>query len=298
MRMWAVPLIAAGIVACASAPGPPPRGPQADLSVWREFVDVLRAGPFPAERVRPYQPELLDGNLGALEIIRQQARAAELKRTPEVFRVGRQLHYLLPLTLESGKATYTFTFLVDGDRWYFQHLDAIAIRLDRLGSLPVSSFPDVPEDTKAWMRAEYDVTRQVWLYQTLKAEKGVAEARKWLTDGAGYALAARVWIPFVSPERAFVLYLCWEQANLRGGRVTLERLEDSDASVRLTPAWFLLYRISGHLRQQIAIDEYRDLFEYLWRDRARNAGWSVEFSYTGDEVVMHLSRARAAAPEG
>ncbi len=297
MRMWAWPLVGAGLWACASGSTPAPAVPQPDLAVWREFVTLLQAGPFPADRVRPYQPELLESNLRSLEDIRQQADPRELKRTPEVFRVGPQLHYLLPLKLKDGKATYTFTFLVDGDRWYYQHLDAIAIRLDRLGSLPVSSFPDLPEGTKAWMRAEYDVTRQVWLYRTLAAEKGGAEARKWLTDGAGYALAARVWIPFVSPERAFVLYLCWEQANLRGSSVTLERLEDNEATVRFTPAWFLLYRITGHLRQQIAFDEYRGLFEYLWRDRASNAGWNVEFSYAGDEVVMHLRRAPPGAKQ-
>ncbi len=297
MRLWALPLIAAGLAACATTRAPAPVAPQPELATWREFVALLQAGPFPAERVRPYRPELLESNLRALEIIRQEAGAGELKRAPEVFRVGQQLHYLLPLTLKSGKATYTFSFLVDGGRWYFQHLDAITIRLDRIGSLPVWSFPDLPEDTKAWMRAEYDVTRQVWLYRTLAAEKGADEARRWLTDGAGYALAARVWIPFVSPERAFVLYLCWEQANLRGSSVTLERLEDNEATVRFTPAWFLLYRITGHLRQQIAFDEYRDLFEFLWRDRARNAGWNVEFSYAGDEVVMHLRRAPAAAKQ-
>ncbi len=294
MRMWALPLVAAGLVGCASASTPAPGVPQPDLAVWREFVTLLQAGPFPADRVRPYRPELLEPNLRFLEVIREQADPRELRRTPEVFRVQRQLHFLLPLELGGTRGTYTFSFLLDGDRWYYQHLDAIAIRLDRLGPLPVSSFPDLPEDRKAWMRAEGEVTKQVWLYNTIAAEKGVEEARRWLSDGAGYALAARVWIPFVEPTRAFVLYLCWEQANLRGEQVTLERLDDDAAVVRFTPAWFRLYRITGHLRQQIAFEDYRAIFEHIWRDRATNGGWSVDFSYAGDEVVLHLRRAAAA----
>ncbi len=295
MKPWVVALFAAVALGCASAPPARNTAAQPDLAVWHQFLALLRAGPFPAERIRPYDEGLRESNLRVLEKIRREASPRELARTPEVFRVGQQIHYLLPLTLNEGKATYTFTFVLDGDRWYYQHLDAIAIRLDRLGPLPVSKFPDLPEATKGWMRAESDVTKQVWLYKTVAAEKGPDEARRWLNDGAGYALTARVWIPFVEPGRAFVLYLCWEQANLRGNAVSLERLDEDEAVVRFTPEWFLLYRIAGHLRGQIALEEYRRLFESIWQDRAANAGWRVDFAYRGDEVVMHLRRARREA---
>jgi len=97
-------------------------------------------------------------------------------------------------------------------------------------------------------------------------------------------------VPFVAPERAFVLYLCWEQANLRGNDVTLERLDDTEAVVRMRPMYFLLYDRTAHLKQQIPFEDYRRLFEHRWEDRATSAGWQIEFSYEGEECVFHLRR--------
>lgn len=261
----------------------------ADIVRWREFVALLRSAPFPSERVRPYQESLRASNLQVLALLRQRAHPEEWEMPKEAFHVGQQVHYILPLTIDGNQDTYTFSFVVDNGRWYFQHLDAIQLRLDKIGALPVSSFPDLPEATKAWMRAEQDATRDVWMYNTLVAEKGKDRALKWLLDGAGYALAARVWIPFMSPSRAFVLYACWEQANLRGNGVTLEALTEDTAIVRLASTWFKLYEISGHLKQQITLEDYRTIFEERWRDRAAEAGWTVTFEYAGSDVVMRFT---------
>ncbi|UCF06032.1 MAG: hypothetical protein JSV33_03095 [bacterium] len=265
---------------------------QADVAVWQEFVNLLKTRPFPSERVRPYREELRKSVLGFLELMREQADWEEWTVEPAAFRVGDQLHFLLPLTFGEHTVDYSFSFLVEGDEWFFQHFEAIALRMDQLGPVPVSEFPDLPDDTKAWMRAEIAVSRDVWLYNALAAEKDRDVALDWFRDGAGYALAARAWVPFVSPERAFVLYLCWEQANLRGNILTLERLEDEEAVVRFIPMYFLLYKNTGHLKQQISFEDYRRLFEFRWRDRATNAGWKIDFSYEGDECVLHLHRER------
>lgn len=270
--------------------------PLDEMTVWREFVTFLRSAPFPSERVRPYQEGLREAVLRYLAIIRAQARSEELRSTPEIFRVGQQIHYVLPLTLDGNVATYTFSFVLDGGRWFFQHLEAIQLRLDTIGSLPVSSFPDVPEATKAWIRAEQDATRDVWLYNTLVPEKGKDAALSWFRDGAGYALAAKSWVPFIAPERAFILYACWEQANLRGNGITLEVLTADAAVIRMASQWFKLYDVTAHLRQQIKLEDYRSLFEDRWRDRARAAGWIVSFAYLGSEVVLRFRRqSRGAA---
>lgn len=267
---------------------------QSEVAVWQEFVDLLKSGSFPAERVRPYQESLREPLLGFLKLMREQANWEEWNTEPDVFRVGDQLHFLLPLTSGEDTTTYSFSFLVEGDEWFFQHLESIALRMDQLGPLPVSEFPDLPDATKARIRAELEVSRDVWLYNALVAEKGRDAALDWFRDGAGYALAARSWVPFVSPEQAFVLYLCWEQAKLRGNKLTLERLGDEEAVVRFTPMYFMLYEMTGHLRQQIPLEEYRRLFEFKWRDRATNAGWSVDFSYDSDECVLHFRRLQEA----
>lgn len=115
-------------------------------------------------------------------------------------------------------------------------------------------------------------------------------------DGAGYFLAAKTWVPFVEPRRAFILYACWEQANLRGNPVTLEKLGDAEAVVRVSTYYFGLYKASAHLRQQIPFEDYRRIFETIWRDRARAAGWAFEIEYKDEgypasSCVLRFKRA-------
>ena len=286
--MRIVSLGVALLLACSGLGQADAAAPASDMAVWYEFVDLLRAQPFPTGRVRPYQEGLREPVLGFLKMMREQADWGEWISEPEAFRVDERIHYVLPLTFTGQRATYCFSFILEDGEWYFQHLEGIFLRLDELGPLPASEFPDLPEATKSWMRAELEVSREVWLYNMLAGEKGRDAALDWFRDGAGYALAARSWVPFVSPERAFVLYLCWEQANLRGNALVLEALTDNEAVVRFTPMYLLLYEKTGHLRQQITFDEYISLFEFRWRDRATSAGWDIEFSYEGPECVMRL----------
>ena len=82
---------------------------------------------------------------GFLKIMREKADWQEFESESEVHNVGKQVHYLIPLTFDGGQATYCFSFLVEDDNWYFQHLEAITIRLDKIGSLPTSKFPDLAE---------------------------------------------------------------------------------------------------------------------------------------------------------
>jgi hypothetical protein len=284
--------LCAGFILASLAPPPAAAPvPAADTATWHEFVELLKSQPFPAERIKPYQEGLREPLLGFLETMRHQADWEEWRSEPDAFRVDDRVHFVLPLTFGGQTATYCFSFIVEGGAWYFQHLEGISLRLDELGPPPTSAFPDLPEPTKAWMRAELEVSREIWLYNTLAGEKGRESARDWFRDGPGYALAARSWVPFVRPERAFVLYLCWEQANLRGNALVLEELTEDEALIRFTPIYLLLYEKTAHLRQQIAFEEYRDLFEFKWRDRAASAGWDVEFSYDGAECLMRFHRA-------
>jgi hypothetical protein len=60
-------------------------------------------------------------------------------------------------------------------------------------------------------------------------------------------------VPYVEPSRALILYLCWEQANLIGNHVILEKVEAREAIVRLRTGFFRLYKVSAHLGQQIPL---------------------------------------------
>lgn len=123
------------------------------------------------------------------------------------------------------------------------------------------------------MREEIRVTEMVRLYQWMEKEKGQEFALNWFLDGEGYVLAARAWVPFVPVHQAFILYLCWEQSNLRGSPVTLVVRSDEIVRVEIDFMYFHLYYRTGHRKLQISFEDYRKLFEATWIDRAEQAGW-------------------------
>jgi len=266
-----------------------------DISIWKEFVAALKKGEITPDRLRPYYEEFRSPLMGYLKEMREKAAWPELEAEPEVHRVGDRVHFLIPLTFEGPSVTYVFSFLSEPDTWYFQHLEAITIRMDKIGALPTSTFPDVPEETKAHIREETHWSREVRVFNLLAQEKGKDFAFDFFKDGNGYFLAARVWVPFVEPSRAFILYLCWEQANLIGNAVTLEKLEESEAVVRLRTYYFRLYKVAAHLSQQISFEDYRRIFETMWLDRARAAGWQlrveyIDKDYPAAECVLNFTR--------
>jgi hypothetical protein len=268
---------------------------QQDLRVWREFVDILKSGKMTADRIRPlaqlgdsYKPTLL----GFLDSVRAQASSADWDAQPEVIRIEDRLQFIVPWSARNQKITYCFSFVTDSTHWYFQHLEAIFIRLDKIGDLPTSSFPDVSEEMKAWAREEIYWSFVILnVYLPLVKERGKEVALNTLKDGAGYFVGARTWVPFCAPNKAFVLYLCWEQAHLRGNQFTLLKLEDDHATVQMNTHYFALFFTAAHLRPVISLADFTSIFETIWRDRASKAGWHLDIEYAADhQVTFHLTR--------
>ena len=269
-----------------------------DLGVWNDFSLAFRDGRITAERIRPYFEQLREPVLRFVETIRAQARPDDWEQKPEIHRIGNQIHFLIPLsTAGDKKTTYCLTVVTDAETWFLQHVEAIFIRLDQVGPPPVSQFPDVTAGQKNWMREEIAMTERVRLFNLLAKEKGKLFAFRWFKDGAGYFLAARTWVPFVRPTRAFVLYACWEQSNLRGRPVTLQSLNDDQAVVDLDAVEWRLYEQTAHLRQMISRDDYRTLYETVWQDRASAAGWDLRIGYAGAKVRLEFQRHEPEALE-
>ncbi|MBI5239404.1 MAG: ChaN family lipoprotein [Elusimicrobia bacterium] len=268
---------------------------QSDLQTWRSFREALRSGKMadPA-RYRPLLPMLREPLIGFMSDMRKNVDWEDPGPDPEVFRVGDRVHYIVTLASGQGESkstgTFCFTLVLEQGQWYFQHVESIFLRLDKIGEPPVSSFPDLAEGQKLWIRDEIQATKDVRLFAQLSRDKGKASALDWFKDGAGYALQARTWVPFVSPARAFILYLCWDLANLRGEAAVLESLSDQEARVRFSPRAFALYERTGHLKKQISGEDFRSLFETVWLDRAQSAGWDLSISYEGEKCVFRFVR--------
>jgi hypothetical protein len=284
--------LALGIVGAAALPAQDDEA----LRIWKEFIADLRAGRMEnPERFRLLNPAWNDTFVGWMKIFRESADWDRPAAPPEVFRVGDEVKYVAPLWIKSEDGprehTYCFTLILEKGRWYYRHLESITLRLDKVKALPASEFPDVPEETKAWIRNEIEMSDAVRLFNFLAEEKGREFAYGWFKDGPGYVVAATSWVPFFSKDRAFVLYLCWNLRNMRGEKVTLEKLENKEALVRWTrPLFFEVYHRSSHLKTWISLDDYRRLFETIWQSRAAAAGWNLTIAEDGQATLLKFSR--------
>lgn len=264
----------------------------ADTTIWTDFVRLVRSHEFPVEKIRPVVPGTEQTMLGFVKILGDSVSEEEWGRKPEIHHVGNLVHFVLPLNEGTQRVPYSFSFLVEKGDWFFHHLESITIRLDSVANFPVSSFPDIPEYKKAWIRQEFYWSQMVYLFNSLSKEKGKQAALEFFKDGGGYFLAARVWVPLVTPQRAFILYLCWEQSRLQGNAVTLKSLNEQEAIVRLDPIYFQLYEQSSHLRMQISRDDYDAIFNTIWQDRASNAGWLLAIRREGTVAWLHFARSK------
>lgn len=264
-------------------------------TVWSEFIGLMKSSSMTMDRIRPLHPSLREP---VFEILQELAckvppsawpndPALQVRGNHVICQVALSPRHAKPGHTEPGHAKpchtepcrFIFTFEVDGDHWFFRHLESITILMDSVPPLPASSFPDLPEATKAWIRAEVRATEDVRLFNYLNAERGHRFALDWFRDGQGYSMAARSWLPLLPEPAAFVLYLCWEQSVLSGSKVTLEHLDEQTAAVRICPICLQVYERAVHLKQQIPREDYEAVFEVVWEDRALAAGWHLDISW-------------------
>jgi hypothetical protein len=263
---------------------------QEEEKIWKEFMDILRSGKMTVDKIHPH-PQIGDTYkpifLGFLDSVRAQASAEDWTAQPEIIKIENRIQYIVPWSAGNKKISYCFSIVLENSGWYFQHLETIFIRLDKIDKLPASKFPDISENQKNWIREETYWSFVISnLYMPVVKSSGQQAALDMLKDGGGYFVSAKTWVPFTSPYKAFILYLCWEQANLRGNNVSLEKLEDNEATVRIKTQFFSLYTRSAHMRQFITIDDYKQIFETIWQDRAKHSGWKLEIKYSPDYSVI------------
>jgi len=263
---------------------------QDDLKIWNEFVEAVKNDQITPDKIRTYNNLPNDMLLQWSKMFKEGKLWEQIQGTPEVYKVGKHIHYIVTFAKDDWKSTFCHTFLVEDGKWYFRHLENITIRLDKIPVPPTSKFPDLPEEKKAWQRQEIYWTEQVRLFNFLSKEKGKDSAFNWFKDGEGYLMAAKTWVPFYPPEKAFILYSCWEQANLRGNKVTLEKFDSNEVVVRMEPIYLQLYKQTGHLKTQISFEDYRRIFETIWQDRATKAGWNLDITYKDDECLFNFHR--------
>ncbi|NLO48945.1 MAG: hypothetical protein GX111_11590 [Clostridiales bacterium] len=252
--------------------------------LWQAFTRLLSENKITAEKLRPYHKAMTEPLLTFLDHLRERMLRGEKAEYVKSVRVGDMIHCFI--SLDDGQ--YCFSFVLKDDDWFFVHIESILLRLDEV-TAPTASFPDISEQRKNWIRQEREISNNVRMFNLLKHEKGSEYALDWFLDGDGYFLMARSWVPYVEPQRAFVLFLCWEQANLTGNAASLERFENNRAVIKIKPMYMEMYKKTGHIRQQISYEDYIGMFEAIWRDRAEKAGWTLRINYEKEECVFDLA---------
>jgi len=267
---------------------------QDDRTIWKEFVAALKGGTLTVDQIRPLygadKPLLLGWLKDLMKATSDNGTVSDWD-VPEIIPVENQVHFVVKLRI--GRETTTersLSFIKEGGRWYFGHMENIMIRLDRIPPPPTSEFPSLPEETMTWQRNEILWSDLVRIYLTTAEKNGKDFARGLFKDGAGYFVGAKSWVPFVLPARAFILYLCWAESRLYGNLVTLEKLTDEEAVVEMQTHFFFLYKRSSHMRQWLPFEEYRTIFETIWQDRAANAGWKLDIAYKDPECLQVVFR--------
>ncbi len=263
---------------------------QDEVNIWEDFTKRLKNGEITVDDIKPYQGLNSETLLGFLDGIRSNVDWVEMEIEPEYHIIEKKIHFLVPLTFEAQGVTYNFSFVREKEKWYFHHLETITIRLDRVNEFPVEKFPDISENQKQSMREETRWSREVYLYNSHKQNNGREYALNLLKDGYGFLLAAKTWVPLVPPHKAFILYMCWHQENLRGNDITLEKLTDNEAVVREKSVYLTLYKVSAHLRHQINYEEYLEIYQTIWKDRAEKAGWKIDFEINDVQCVFRFVR--------
>jgi len=269
--------------------------PQDKEAIWSEFITQLKNREITLDKIRPmdelgdnFKPVLL----GFLDSLRVQASEEDWEVLPEIIDQDDKLLFIFPWSTRFDKTDYCLTFSLEGSDWYIQHLEAIFLRLDRYGDLPVSEFPDIDDRTKTWIRQEtYWSYIIINFYLPLSKKYGKQYALSLLKDGGGYYVAAKTWVPFMPEHKAFILYLCWEQSNLRGNDITLLSLNDSEAVLEMGSYFFALYGVTSHMRNLVSFEEYKEIFETIWHDRAKYAGWELKIDY-GDNYTVRFNFTR------
>jgi len=270
-----------------------PGGPD-NRAIWKEFVAALKAGTLTVDRIRPLygvDKEQLLNWLNELMKATSDNGALSDWDAPEIIPVGNLVHFVVKLRIGPETTTErSLSFIKEGGRWYFGHMENIMIRLDKIPPPPTSEFPSLPEETLTWQRNEILWSDLVRIYLTTAEKNGKDFALNLFKTGDGYFVAAKSWVPFVPPASAFILYLCWAESRLYGNLVTLEKLTDEEAVVEMQTHFFFLFKRSSHMRQWLPFDDYRRIFETIWQDRAASAGWKLAIEYKDPECLQVVFR--------
>ena len=249
-------------------------------TIWSEFTEKLRSDSLDENDFADDMKPFLSGDAA-------KSRCEKFMNSPARMIDG---EYKKIVILSCPDDEYRFDFLVNNGKWQLCFIEGITLPVSDINSFPYNSFSALPEK-EAWINAERNISKIVYFFCKLKDAFGFDEALPWFNDGAGEFLCAKSWVPFYEGARAFIMYCCWIENRINGENVSIDIFSDVKCVICFTDhLWFKVYHAAGHIKTQLPLEEYKCLFEHIWRDRAVNSGWNVDFEYDGNDTVLSFYR--------
>lgn len=244
--------------------------------IWETFqaklkCDTLTASDFTAEMGKFLQP-LLCGERSALR------RQKFLDSSYDIYeRSGK-----ISVISHCADDDYRFDFLLDGTAWRLAFIECITLPISDIDALPYTKF--IPLEGKEFhIRREKEISRLVYFYLKFKELVGKENALALLHDGDGEFICARSWVPFYEDSLSYIAYSAWYESRIHGENVVIKEFRPEKCEVMIYDhIWKSMYFTAGHLKSMIGYAEYMELFEAIWKDRAKSAGWEIAFGYTDE----------------
>lgn len=248
--------------------------------VWNEFCDKMRQDRLCdsdfADDMRVLLRSMLCG-FGAV-----QRREKFLSSPYEIYESNAKCCVLLHCPDDD----YRFDFSVINDEWRLQFIECITLPVHDIAVLPYVDFKALPEK-EVEIRAEKEVSRLIYFYNQFKKLLGKQKAMEMFYDGAGEVLGARSWVPFFDEPRSYIAYAAWMQNRIYGEHVELLEFDEKCCRLRFRGhLWRKIYQMTGHIANMIDYEEYIDIFESIWKNRASESGWTVRFIYHEEDTEL------------
>lgn len=181
---------------------------------------------------------------------------------------------------------YRFDFLLIEKDWKLSFIECITLPVSDISDLPYTDFRALPEK-ETDIRNEKEITKQVFLYNEFKNLIGQQKAVEMFYDGAGECLCARSWVPFYNDRLACIAYFAWIQNRIYGEQVEIVKFDEQCCCLRFRRhIWRKMYLITGHIQKMIDYEEYINLFEAIWQNRASECGWTLQFIYQDEDTEL------------
>ncbi len=178
------------------------------------------------------------------------------------------------------------------DKWKLSFIECITLPVSDLSVMPYTAFQRLPvKETE--IRREKEISKLIYFYDQFRKLVGRQKAMEILFDGAGEFLCAKSWVPFFDETLSYIAYAAWIENCIYGEQV--EIVSFSEQCCRLLfhkHIWRKLYTMTGHIRKMIDYEEYIDIFESIWKNRAFESGWELQVNYRDEDTELVFTKCR------